>query len=173
MHVCSLSKHFKIDYMKRPRFIHAARNFKMFFSGWVQAFGLSAYIMHLTKCCVVMWLSNLLFMLFILIPPLDFFLIFRWFMSCVFITRKKRSIKSRSVLMLQSLTRTTLLFYLSSEFISQMGAHDIEDALIWKKKIELLIDQVQSVCNPFLGYDTIAEHEICLEKSLDFNRPFR
>ena len=75
--------------------------------------------------------------------------------------------------MLQSLTRTTLLSYLSSEFVSQMGAHDIEDALIWKKKIELLIDQVQSVCNPFLGYDTIAEHEICLEKSLDFNSPFR
>jgi len=24
-----------------------------------------------------------------------------------------------------------------------MGAHDIEDALAWKKKIELLIDQVQ------------------------------
>ena len=82
--------------------------------------------------------------------------IFRWLMSYTFITKKKRSIKSRSVLMLQSLTRTTLLFYLSSEFISQMGAHDIEDALIWKKKIELLIDQVQSVCNPFWGYDTIA-----------------
>jgi hypothetical protein len=54
--------------------------------------------------------------------------------------------------MLQSLTRTTLLSYLSGEFISQMGAHDIEDALVWKKKIELLIDQVQSVsyCNPVL-----------------------
>jgi len=24
-----------------------------------------------------------------------------------------------------------------------MGAHDIEDALAWKKKIELLIEQVQ------------------------------
>jgi len=56
--------------------------------------------------------------------------------------------------MLQSLTRTTLLSYLSSEFVSQMGAHDIEDALIWKKKIELLIDQVQSVsyCNPVFTF---------------------
>lgn len=27
-------------------------------------------------------------------------------------------------------------------FFKQMGAHDIEEALAWKKKIELLIDQV-------------------------------
>jgi hypothetical protein len=30
----------------------------------------------------------------------------------------------------------------TSKLNSQMGAHDIEDALAWKKKIELLIDQV-------------------------------
>jgi hypothetical protein len=45
--------------------------------------------------------------------------------------------------MLQSLYRTAHIPYLSSEFNWQMGAHDIEDALVWKKKIELLIDQVQ------------------------------
>jgi hypothetical protein len=31
-------------------------------------------------------------------------------------------------------------------FFNQMGAHDIEDALVWKKKIELLIDQVFRRC---------------------------
>jgi hypothetical protein len=45
--------------------------------------------------------------------------------------------------MLQSLYRTARIPYLSREFNWQMGAHDIEDALVWKKKIELLIDQVQ------------------------------
>jgi hypothetical protein len=31
---------------------------------------------------------------------------------------------------------------MSLSFFNQMGAHNIEDALVWKKKIELLIDQV-------------------------------
>lgn len=32
---------------------------------------------------------------------------------------------------------------ITNKLNSQMGAYDIEDAMAWKKKIELIIDQVQ------------------------------
>jgi hypothetical protein len=46
-----------------------------------------------------------------------------------------------------------------------MGAHDIEDALAWKKKIELLIDQVhKSLFQPL--FTAMAQFlQACLEKT--------
>jgi hypothetical protein len=66
-------------------------------------------------------------------------------MFCVFIIRKKRSIRSRFGFEPRdtAIPPDLSTFILSrGNFNPQMGAYDIEDALTWKKKIELVIDQV-------------------------------